>query len=88
VSAATDVAVYMTFVETAVDPGCAATDGACGTGSVDPFGRGRETIQFGAGCNGGCDLRNVYLPGGSLIFAERSSDGTCPGPTGLPCRPS
>jgi hypothetical protein len=44
-----------------------------------PFGRAAETIQFGgAGCNGGCDLRSIHLPGGTLILAERSFDGTGP----------
>jgi hypothetical protein len=50
-------------------------NGLCGSGIAKPFGRVTETIQFGAGigCPGGtgtCDLRTIYLPGGSIMSNE------------------
>lgn len=87
--AATDVQVQMNFTEQGVSPGCAVTDGMCGRGRVVPYGPATETIEFGAGCGGTCDLRTVFLPGGSLLIDEHSGDGTCPGPPAdYPCRPS
>ena len=56
-----------------------APEGFCGSGQVLPFGRVTETIAFGAGCGGGCDLRTVFLAQGTLMFDETFSDFACPG---------
>lgn len=44
--------------------------GFCGTGEVRPFGQATETIEFGAGCGGACDLRTITLPEGQLFIEE------------------
>ena len=49
-----------------------------------PLGQATEIVVFGAGCAGTCDLRTVYLAGGSLILDETGTGGTCPGRA---CRP-
>jgi hypothetical protein len=51
----------------------------CGTGTVVPYGRATETIQFGAGCGGTCDLRTIYLAQGTLVLDETFSSPSCPG---------
>jgi hypothetical protein len=51
--------------------GCAVfPEGACGTGEVLPFGQATETIEFGAGCGGTCDLRTITLAEGQLFLEE------------------
>lgn len=81
-AASTTTSVKMTFTEPTATPyviGCpVAPQGFCGSGQVIPFGQATETIKFGAGCNGECDLRTVTLAGGSLIIAETFSDPLCP----------
>jgi hypothetical protein len=59
--------------------GCAVfpDDGFCGTGQVLPFGQATETIEFGAGCGGTCDLRTITLTQGQL-FLEETVVSTCP----------
>jgi hypothetical protein len=56
-----------------------APEGFCGTGIVLPFGRATESIAFGAGCGGGCDVRTVVLQQGTLVLAEMFSNGACRG---------
>lgn len=51
-------------------------DGFCGTGEVRPFGQATETIEFGAGCGGTCDLRTITLAEGQL-FLEETVVPTC-----------
>ena len=79
----TSVPVKMTFAEPIVPglvKGCSAgPDGFCGSGQVIPFGRATETIEFNAGCSGGCDLRTIHLASGTLSIDETFSDPTCPG---------
>lgn len=76
-SAATTVPTSLTFVEGSPQQvGCTAVNGFCGTGQVVPFGQATETIEFGAGCAGACDLRTIELPGGSLVLAEIAGSGT------------
>ncbi len=58
---------------------CAVADGFCGKGRLAPFGRATETIKFGGGCGGACDLRTVTLPSGTLVLDETFSDPACPG---------
>jgi hypothetical protein len=81
--AASTVAVTMAFSEpvaTAFTEGCpVAPDGFCGVGQVSPYGRATETIDFFAGCGGGCDLRVVTLPQGTIVIEETFSDPACPG---------
>jgi len=81
--AATTVPVKMTFTEPVVHnihSGCAVLpDGFCGGGQVIPFGHATETILFGGACGGGCDLRTINLPGGSVFIDEFFSNPTCPG---------
>jgi hypothetical protein len=83
-SASTTYAVTAHFAET-IAPAMHHVDcqvgpeGFCGSGQVLPFGRATETIQFGAGCGGGCDLRTVMLPQGTLVFDETFSDFACAG---------
>jgi hypothetical protein len=78
--AQTTVDVQATFVEGIPQQfGCTVQNGACGTGTVVPFGRATETIQFGAGCGGTCDLRTIYLAQGTLVLDETFSSPTCPG---------
>jgi hypothetical protein len=59
--------------------GCAVfpDEGFCGTGEVLPFGQTTETIEFGAGCGGTCDLRTITLAEGQL-FLEETVVSTCP----------
>jgi hypothetical protein len=86
-SAATTTSVSMSFTEQAVanfKQDCpvffAAPDGGlCGNGVVLPFGHATETIQFSAGCGGSCDVRTIYLPGGSITSNEQFAPGRCPG---------
>lgn len=84
VMADSDVAVSVHFVEPIApdiraDDCFLGLDGFCGTGMVFPFGRATETIQFGAGCGGSCDLRTIYLAAGTLVLDEVASDGVCHG---------
>ena len=76
-SAATDVHLEATFTEVEGSRGCALADGFCGVGNVSPFGRATETIEFGAGCGGGCDLRTITLRDGTLVANEYAYDETC-----------
>jgi hypothetical protein len=56
--------------------GCAVfPEGFCGTGEVRPFGQATETIEFGAGCGGSCDLRTIRLAEGTIFLQETSSGG-------------
>jgi hypothetical protein len=80
----TTVPVSMTFTEPIVPAfksgDCPVVpDGFCGSGQVIPLGHATETIEFGAGCGGTCDLRTIYLAGGSIISEETFSDPKCPG---------
>jgi hypothetical protein len=84
--ASTSTSVQASFTEPIVHDvrsGCAALGlpdgGFCGTGIVVPYGHATETIAFGAGCNGGCDLRKVSVAGGTLVMDETFSNGQCPG---------
>jgi hypothetical protein len=78
------VSVKMTFTEPIV-PAFNAGDcpvlpeGFCGSGEVVPLGHATETIEFGAGCGGTCDLRTIYLDEGTIFIDETFSDGQCPG---------
>lgn len=82
-SATTSIPVKMTFTEPIVPgivKGCSvAPDGFCGSGQVIPLGRATETIAFGGGCGGSCDLRTIYLKSGTIVLDETFSDGSCPG---------
>jgi hypothetical protein len=64
----------MTFAEPAhpnVITGCPVfPEGFCGSGEVVPFGQATETIAFGAGCGGACDLRTITLRDGTLTLEE------------------
>src|SRR4051812_40852160 len=81
-AASTITSVKMTFTEPSATPyvtNCpVAPEGFCGSGQVIPFGRATETIQFGEGCHGACDLRTVALAGGTLIIEETFSNPLCP----------
>jgi hypothetical protein len=69
--AATTIPIKMTFVENnSKQSGCTNTLGLCGTGQVVPLGQATETIQFGAGCEGACDLRTIVLENGTLMVDE------------------
>jgi hypothetical protein len=73
--------VTMTFAEP-IHPSATTCpgfpDAACGTGEVIPLGQATETLQFGGGCGGTCDLRTISLAGGSLILEETVTNPTCP----------
>ena len=56
-----------------------APEGVCASGQVDPFGKATETVEFGAACGGGCDLRILYLAQGTIVLQETFSDPVCPG---------
>ena len=78
--------VSMTFAEP-IHPSTTCPgfpDVACGAGEVVPLGQASETLVFGAGCGGACDLRTINLAGSSLILEETISDVSCPGGV---CRP-
>jgi hypothetical protein len=83
----TTASVSMTFTEPIV-PSFKSGDcpvlpeGFCGSGEVIPLGHATETIDFGAGCGGTCDLRTINLAGGSIFMEETFSDGSCPGVCG------
>lgn len=78
--------VSMTFREAAHPNfigGCPVfPDGFCGSGEVIPFGQASETIAFGAGCGGACDLRTITLAQGQILL-EETAEATC----ALACRP-
>jgi hypothetical protein len=88
-AASTTTSITMKFTEP-VSPSfktCAVfSTGLCGSGLVKPFGQATETIQFGLGidclANTGsetCDLRTIYLPGGSFMSDEVATTGQpCP----------
>jgi len=89
-AATTTTSVNMSFTEPGVanlHQGCPVyPNGFCGNGIALPFGHATETIQFGAGINcsaitgsPNCDLRTIYLPGGSVIIDELGTGGSCPG---------
>jgi hypothetical protein len=86
--ASTSVSVSMTFAEPATvnfKSDCPVfPEGACGSGEVIPFGHATETIDFGAGCGGACDLRTIDLAQGSIFIEETFSDFACRGS----CHPS
>jgi hypothetical protein len=72
--AATTIPIEMTFVENnSKQSGCTNALGLCGTGQVVPLEQATETIQFGAGCGGACDLRTIVLENGTLILDETYS---------------
>jgi hypothetical protein len=82
--AATTTSVSMTLVEAFVpdtNSGCAVLPGGglCGHGQVIPYGQATETIVFGGGCGGTCDLRTITLAGGSITLEETLSNVICPG---------
>jgi hypothetical protein len=79
----TTTPVSMTFTEPVVpsaDSGCARLiapyDGFCGSGIVLPYGHATETVAFGAGCGGDCDLRTVDLAAGSIVMEELGTIGS------------
>jgi len=80
-AANTTQSVSMTFAEP-VHPSARECpgfpDAACGSGEVIPLGQSTETLQFGGGCGGSCDLRTINLADGSLILEETVTDPTCP----------
>ncbi len=84
--ASTNTSVDMSFTEPIIQDihsGCPALGlpdgGFCGTGIVVPYGKATETIAFGAGCGGGCDLRTVSVAAGTLLIDETFSNSQCPG---------
>jgi hypothetical protein len=80
--AGTTISVSMTFTEPVAPKSgdCLVfPEGFCGSGEVIPFGQATETIDFGAGCGGACDLRTISLAQGSIFVEETFSDGTCRG---------
>jgi hypothetical protein len=82
--AATSTSVSMTFVEAMVPDshsGCFVLPEhrLCGHGQVIPYGQATETIVFGGGCGGSCDLRTITLAGGSITLEETLSNVICPG---------
>ena len=82
-AAATATPVGMTLVEAVVPDihsGCFVPEGRlCGHGQLIPYGQATETIVFGGGCGGGCDLRTITLAGGSITLEETLSNVICPG---------
>jgi hypothetical protein len=82
-AAAATTQVSMTFTEPGVaniKQGCPfPPNGYCGNGVVLPFGHATETVQFGAGCGGSCDVRTIYLPSGTITSHEQSTGASCPG---------
>ena len=81
--ATTTTSVSMTLVEAIVPDihsGCFVLDHRlCGHGQVIPYGQATETIMFGGGCGGSCDLRTITLAGGSITLEETLSNVICPG---------
>jgi hypothetical protein len=87
-SASTTRFVSMTFAEP-IHPSTTCPgfpDVSCGAGEVIPLGQATETVLFGAGCGGTCDLRTINLTGGSLIAEEPVSDVKCQA-VPVDCRP-
>jgi hypothetical protein len=87
-SATTTQFVSMTFAEP-IHPSITCPgfpDVSCGKGEVIPLGQATETVVFGAGCGGSCDLRTLHLRGGSLVAEETFSDVNCPA-VPVDCRP-
>ena len=81
--AATTTPVSMTLAEAFVPDtsnGCFVPEHRlCGHGQVIPYGQATETIVFGGGCGGSCDLRTITLAGGSITLQETLSNATCHG---------
>jgi hypothetical protein len=76
VFATTTIPTKLTFVEgIAQQVDCTVVNGFCGTGEVVPFGQATETIEFGSGCSGACDLRTIDLANGSLVLDETFTFG-------------
>ena len=48
-------------------------------GVLLPFGKATDSILFGGGCGGACDLRTVTVAGGSIFMDETFSNPACPG---------
>ena len=86
--AATTTSASMTLVEAFVPDttsGCFVPEHRlCGHGQVIPYGQATETIVFGGGCGGSCDLRTITLAGGSITLQETLSNVICPGA----CKPN
>jgi hypothetical protein len=85
-SAATTASVSMTFNEPKVADfvgGCAvflAGEGLCGAGVAVPYGHATETIVFGRCAPSGsvrCDLRTVFVAGGTILLDEFAGGFTC-----------
>jgi len=66
------IQVKMTFAEPHRQE--CSVDGPCGDGQVVPLGHATETVEFGAGCGGTCDLRTITLDGGTIVADETISD--------------
>jgi hypothetical protein len=81
--AGTTVSVSLTFTEPVMNKDCPLNvgggpgQGFCGSGEVIPLGHATETIEFGAGCGGTCDLRTINLPEGSIFIEEVFSNLSC-----------
>ena len=62
------------------------TGDICGSGEVVGLGHVSESILFGGGCGGSCDLRTIrFADGSTLVLAETEGDLSCPGNS--ECRP-
>ena len=62
------------------------TGDICGSGEVVGLGHVSESIVFGGGCGGTCDLRTItFADGSTLVLEETEGDLACPGNSD--CRP-
>jgi hypothetical protein len=62
------------------------TGDLCGSGQVVGVGHVSESILFGGGCGGTCDLRTItFADGSTLVLAETEGESACPGNSD--CRP-
>jgi hypothetical protein len=82
--AATTVNFKATFAEPlggpVNSPFICPTGDLCGSGEVVGLGHVSESILFGAGCGGTCDLRTItFSDGSTLVLEEMEGDFSCPG---------
>ena len=67
-------------------PFTCSTGDLCGSGVALPLGHVTESIVFGGGCGGACDLRTItFADGSTLVLEETEGESSCPGSSD--CRP-
>jgi hypothetical protein len=62
---------------------CAPGVSSCGSGEVIGLGQVQDTIVFGGGCGGACDVRTLtFADGSTIVMDETDSNPQIPGNSG------